>query len=67
MAARLLAGGLGIEDLPGSSRLSGRAGCLISGSFDQVLLWRDLVRMRIDVGVPQEPSGCPAPAATSRR
>jgi DNA polymerase-1 len=60
-AARLLAGGLALEDLPGSGRLTGRAGRLISGSFDQVLLWRDLVRMRADVAVPQELSGCPAP------
>ncbi len=29
-AARLLAGGLGIEDLPGSGRLTGRAGRLVS-------------------------------------
>lgn len=59
-AARLLAGGLGIDELPGSGRLTGRAGRLISECFDQVLLRRDLVRMRVDVAVPLELSGCPA-------
>ncbi|GGL54793.1 5'-3' exonuclease [Planomonospora parontospora] len=61
-ALRLLEGGLGIEDLPGSGRLTGRAGRLVSEHFEQVLTWRDMVRLRTDLFVPLSLHGRPVPA-----
>ena len=61
-AARLLSGGLRLEDLPDSGRLARRAGDLVRNCFDQVLIWRDLVRMRADIAVPCSPYGRPSPA-----
>ncbi|MBG0818410.1 5'-3' exonuclease H3TH domain-containing protein [Planomonospora sp. ID82291] len=59
-AARLLEGGLGIEDLPDSDRLTGRAGRLVREHFAQVLTWRDMVRLRTDLVVSLLPCGHPA-------
>lgn len=66
-AARLLEGGLSLEDLPTSGRLKGRTGQLVLDNLDAALRCRDLARMRSDVPVPQAPNGrlspvLPAPA-----
>ncbi|WP_225878576.1 5'-3' exonuclease [Spongiactinospora rosea] len=61
-AARLLAGGLALEDLPGSGRLAGAAGQRVRDTFDQVLAWREMIRVRTDVAVPYRPCGAPSPA-----
>ena len=44
-AARLLAGGLRIEDLPDSGRLVGRIGHRIRESLDQITRWKSLAEM----------------------
>ncbi|WP_433501568.1 5'-3' exonuclease [Sphaerimonospora sp. CA-214678] len=60
-AARLLAGGLALEDLHASGRLTGAKGTRISEAFDQVLAWRALIRTQTDVAVPYRPTGNPSP------
>ncbi len=65
--ARLLAGGLHLEDLEESGRLTGRAGRLVRDGYDTALVCRQLARMRTDVPVSpvlrDEPSPLiPAPA-----
>ena len=56
-AARLLAGGLTLGDLPASGRLTGAKGSLIEEQWDQVLAWRELVLMRTDLPLPLTPTG----------
>src|SRR5699024_9736278 len=60
-AARLLAGGLTLDDLPTSGRLIGAKGQLIQQQWQQVLAWRDLVRMRTDLSLELDPTGDPSP------
>ncbi|MFE3206360.1 5'-3' exonuclease H3TH domain-containing protein [Embleya sp. NPDC059237] len=60
-AARLLAGGLHLEGLPGSGRLTGRAGEAVLAAWQQVLGWRDLARMINDIPLPTSPTGKPTP------
>ncbi|CAM5275456.1 hypothetical protein BOQ63_000820 (plasmid) [Streptomyces viridifaciens] len=60
-AARLLADGLHLEDLPESGRLTGRLGQAVLASWEQILTWRDVVRMIDDIALPIEPTGAPAP------
>ncbi|WP_240507030.1 5'-3' exonuclease [Thermoactinospora rubra] len=60
-AARLLADGLTLEDLPASGRLTGAKGQKILQAFDQVLAWRQLIRTRTDVAVPYLPTGQVSP------
>lgn len=60
-AARLLAGGLTLDDLPTSGRLTGTKGQLIQKQWQQVLAWRDLVRMRTDLSLELDPTGDPSP------
>ncbi|HEY6737386.1 MAG TPA: 5'-3' exonuclease H3TH domain-containing protein, partial [Actinopolymorphaceae bacterium] len=65
-AARLLADGLRLEDLPVSGRLTGRAGQLVAASLDQALRWRELIRLRTNISVPVRTTGrpsAPLPAA----
>lgn len=50
-AARLLAGGLRVEELPRSGRLVGRVGDRINESFDHVLQWKYLAEMATDCAV----------------
>ena len=49
-AARLLAGGLTLEELKVSDRLRGRLGRAIAYQWDQVVAWRELIRF--DSSVP---------------
>ncbi|WP_439681594.1 5'-3' exonuclease [Embleya sp. MST-111070] len=56
-ARRLLAGGLSLEDLTESGRLTGRVGELVSAGLDRALIVRGLVRMRTDVALPFLPIG----------
>ena len=65
-AAALLDGGLTLDDLPASGRLASRKGAAITSAWQQVLTWRDMIRMNNQVPVPPEPSAawrprrCPA-------
>jgi DNA polymerase-1 len=51
-AAALLEGGLTLDDLPASGRLAGRKGAAITTAWEQVLTWRDMIRMNNQVPVP---------------
>lgn len=51
-AARVLADGLTIEDLPGSGRLVGRAGNRIHRALEDVVRWKRMLRMRTNHDVP---------------
>ncbi|CNG50744.1 DNA polymerase I [Mycobacterium tuberculosis] len=61
-AAEVLAGGLSVEDLPESGRLTGAKGQRIRDAFAQVIAWRDMIVVRADVPVPSRPTGSPSPA-----
>jgi DNA polymerase-1 len=50
-AAALLDGGLTLEGLPSSGRLTGRKGDAITSAWQQVLSWRDMIRMNHQVPV----------------
>lgn len=56
-AAGLLDGGFSLDDLPASGRLTGAKGKLVEQQWRQVLVWRDLIRMRTDLPLPLEPTG----------
>jgi DNA polymerase-1 len=60
-AARLLAGGLVLGDLPASDRLTRRTGYLIRDGFQAALTCRDLARMRTDIPLPVLPVDQPSP------
>lgn len=61
-AAQLLADGLTLDDLPHSGRLTRRAkGAVISQQWEQLLAWRELIRMRTDLELPRYPTGEPSP------
>jgi DNA polymerase I len=60
-AARLLEGGITLDDLPLSGRLAGRAGKAILASWEHLLVWRDLIRMNDQVPLPGLPAGRPSP------
>jgi DNA polymerase I len=51
-AAALLDGGLTLDDLPASGRLVGGKGAAITSAWQQVLTWRDMIRMNSRVPVP---------------
>lgn len=61
-AAKLLASGLVLDRLPDSGRLTGAKGTAVTNAWDQVLGWRDLIRMRTDLDLPLLPSGRCSPA-----
>ncbi|WP_327167719.1 MULTISPECIES: 5'-3' exonuclease [Streptomyces] len=60
-AGMLLAGGLTLEALPGSGRLTGAKGAAITAGWDDVLRWRQLSRMRRDVPVAWQATGTVSP------
>jgi DNA polymerase-1 len=60
-AARLLEGGLSLENLPASGRLTGRTGQLVLDNLDAALRCRDLARMRTDIPIPRTLNGRPSP------
>jgi DNA polymerase-1 len=53
-AAALVDSGLTLDDLPASGRLTGRKGAEITVAWQQVLTWRDMIRMNNQVTVPAE-------------
>jgi DNA polymerase-1 len=61
-AARLLHGGLRLEDLPASGRLTGRIGQRILDNMATAIRCRDLARMRTDVPVAHATDGQPSPS-----
>jgi DNA polymerase-1 len=61
-AARLLHGGLRLEDLPASGRLTGRTGQRVLDNMATAIRCRDLARMRTDVPVAHAPDGQPSPS-----
>ncbi|MEV4648318.1 5'-3' exonuclease H3TH domain-containing protein [Saccharopolyspora sp. NPDC049357] len=60
-AARLLDGGCSLDDLLASGRLTGAKGMRVQQQWQQVLAWRDLVRMRTNLPLPITPTGDPSP------
>jgi DNA polymerase I len=56
-AAALLSGGLKLEDLPASGRLSGSKGAAIMAAWPRVLTWRSMIQMRTDLPLPAGPAG----------
>ncbi|MFE6611508.1 5'-3' exonuclease H3TH domain-containing protein [Amycolatopsis sp. NPDC057786] len=58
-AATLLAGGLHLDQLPDSGRLAGARNAKVAETWDQVLAWRELIRMRTDLTLPHHPTGDP--------
>lgn len=61
-AARLLQGGLHLEDLPASGRLTGRTGQRVLDNMETAIRCRDLARMRTDIPVARTPDGQPSPS-----
>ena len=61
-AARLLRGGLHLEDLPASGRLTGRTGQRVLDNMATAIRCRDLARMRTDVPVGHVLDGQPSPS-----
>ena len=56
-AAGLLSGGLNLEGLLASGRLSGGKGAAIRAAWPQVLTWRSMIQMRTDLPLPAAPAG----------
>lgn len=56
-AAALLAGGLTLDELPASGRLSGGKGAAVPAAWPQVLTWRSMIRMRAGIPLPARPAG----------
>jgi DNA polymerase-1 len=56
-AAALLAGGLTLEDLPGSGRLSGGKTAAITAAWPHVMTWRSMIRMHTNLPLPAAPAG----------
>jgi DNA polymerase I len=59
-AAKLLAGGLGLDQILASGRLTGAKKTAVTDTWQQVLAWRDLIRMRTDLDLPHHPTGQPS-------
>lgn len=60
-AARLLHGGLRLEDLPASRGLTGRVGQRVLDNLPAAMKCRDLARMRTGIPVPSMPDGRSSP------
>lgn len=56
-AAALLAGGLTLEDLEASGRLSGGRTAAVTAAWTDVLRWRSMIRMRTGIPLPATPAG----------
>lgn len=56
-ASALLSGGLKLEDLPASGRLSGSKGAAVMAAWPRVLTWRPMIQMRTDLPLPAAPAG----------
>ncbi|MFC3765993.1 5'-3' exonuclease H3TH domain-containing protein [Tenggerimyces flavus] len=59
-AARLLEGGLTLEELPGSGRLQGKLGARIRQQWSDLERWKSLAQLRKDLDV-APPSGTASP------
>lgn len=65
-AAVLLAGGLALEDLPASGRLADGRGQAVTATWQQVLTWQSMIRMRADLEIGASVAGkatAPMPGA----
>jgi DNA polymerase-1 len=60
-AARLLADGLALDDLPLSGRLAGRTGKAVLDGWERLLASRNLLRMNADIPIPDPLTGRPSP------
>lgn len=56
-ARQLLAGGLRLDDLPSSGRLTGAHGRRLLDAFDRVRDWRELIRLRTGVSTTSATTG----------
>ncbi len=56
-AANLLAGGLTLDELLDSGRLAGGRGRAVLDQWDNVLKWRDMIRLRTNLVLPRRPHG----------
>ena len=56
-AASLLADGLALDSLCPSGRLTGAKGTAVIRAWEDVLRWRELIRMRLDIPVPWQATG----------
>ncbi|GAA2255824.1 hypothetical protein GCM10010430_44570 [Kitasatospora cystarginea] len=59
-AARLLAGGIALADLPASGRLTGATGRRALAAWGEVLRWQALIELRHDLVPGPAPSGRPS-------
>jgi DNA polymerase-1 len=55
-AATLLAGGLTLDELPGSGRLAVGRGRAVAEQFDLALKWCDMIRLNPDLDLPRVPT-----------
>ena len=60
-AASLLAGGLTLEDLPASGRLTHGRGRTLAEQYELALTWRNMIRLNTDLDLPRSPTGDPSP------
>jgi DNA polymerase-1 len=60
-AAKLLAGGLHLDQLLVTGRLTGAKKAAITDAWHRVLAWRELIRMRADLDLPHQPTGHATP------
>jgi DNA polymerase-1 len=56
-AAALLSGGLKLENLHASGRLSGSKGAAIMAAWPRILTWRSMIQMRTSLPLPAWPTG----------
>ncbi|MGH3564479.1 MAG: 5'-3' exonuclease [Pseudonocardia sp.] len=60
-AATLLAGGLTVDDLPSSGRLTTGRARAVAEQFELALKWRDMIRLKTDLELSRWPTGHPSP------
>jgi 5'-3' exonuclease len=56
-AARLLAGGIGLEQVPGCPALTARHRQAITASWDKLLAWREIIRLNDEIPLSAGTSG----------
>lgn len=66
-AASLLKGGLTLDDLPSSGRLTTGRGRVVAEQFDLALKWRDMIRLDANLELPLKPTGEPSPILPAPR
>lgn len=60
-AAKLLANGRGLEDIPNSPLLTDAKRTALTAAWKHVLTWRDVIRMGLDLPLPLHPTNRPSP------